>query len=77
MPRNWLQIKVELVAGLGEEFRFVFDFGDRWEHRCQVLEEKVDPREVFGETPRGPMTLDGWGWLPDQYGRESEGGEAE
>jgi hypothetical protein len=38
------QVKVASVVGPGEEFRFVFDFGDRWEHRCRVMPEKVDPR---------------------------------
>jgi hypothetical protein len=55
----------------GERFEFVFDLGDDWRHRCEVLPEKLDPREEFGETPREPVILDGWGWLPDQYGRET------
>jgi hypothetical protein len=56
----------------GEEFEFVFDFGDDWRHRCKVLPEKLDAREVFGEIPREPVILWGWGWLPDQYGREAD-----
>jgi hypothetical protein len=31
---------------------FVFHFGDDWRHRCEVLAEKLDVREEFGETPR-------------------------
>jgi hypothetical protein len=56
----------------GEVFEFVFDFGDEWRHRCEVLPEKLDAREEFGEVPREPVILWGWGWLPDQYGREAD-----
>ena len=56
----------------GEVFEFVFDFGDDWRHRCEVLPEKRDAREEFGEVPREPVILWGWGWLPDQYGREAD-----
>jgi hypothetical protein len=56
----------------GEEFGFVFDFGDDWRHRCEVLPEKLDPREAFGELPSEPVILWGWGRLPDQYGRKAE-----
>jgi hypothetical protein len=57
----------------GDEFRFVFDFGDRWEHRCRVLADKVDPREEWGAgpLPKQPIAIWGWGTIPDQYGRES------
>ncbi|MGH3502811.1 MAG: UPF0158 family protein [Nocardioidaceae bacterium] len=53
----------------GETFRFVFDFGDRWVHRCTVGAELVDPLEVYGVTPHQPTAYFGWGDLPDQYGR--------
>ena len=56
----------------GDVFEFVFDFGDDWRHRCEVLPEKLDAREEFGEIPREPVILWGWGWLPDQYGREAD-----
>jgi hypothetical protein len=57
----------------GDEFRFVFDFGDRWEHRCRVLADKADPREEWGAgpLPKQPIAIWGWGTIPDQYGRES------
>ena len=55
----------------GDELSFTFDLGDDWRHRCRVLDEKIDPREDFGLTPREPVIVMGWGWLPDQYGRES------
>src|SRR3954452_16202837 len=40
--------KVVGAVAPGDEFRFVFDFGDRWEHRCRVLADKADPREEWG-----------------------------
>jgi len=66
-------VKVAGVVEPGDEFRFVFDFGDRWEHRCRVLAEKVDPRDEWGagSLPRQPVPTWGWGSIPDQYGRES------
>lgn len=54
---------------LGEQFAFEFDFGDGWMHLCTVADEKVDPREVYGEVPDRPVPYAGWGWIPDQYGR--------
>jgi hypothetical protein len=53
----------------GDEFEFVFDFGDDWRHRCRVLEEKVDPADEYGPIPGRPVPIWGWGWIPDQYGR--------
>jgi hypothetical protein len=66
-------IKVAAAVAPGEEFRFVFDFGDRWEHRCRVLADKVDPRQEWGDgpLPRRPVAIWGWGEIPDQYGRRS------
>lgn len=66
-------IKVADAVGLGEEFAFTFDFGDRWEHRCCVFDEKVDPREEWGggPLPKQPVATWGWGLIPDQYGRQS------
>jgi hypothetical protein len=55
----------------GDAFDFTFDFGDRWRHRCHVLSEKVDPRDEYGLAPKQPVAIDGWGSIPDQYGRES------
>jgi hypothetical protein len=43
-----------------------------WRHRCEVLTEKADPRLLFeaGQLPSRPVVIWGWGWIPDQYGRE-------
>jgi Plasmid pRiA4b ORF-3-like protein len=66
-------VKVASAVAPGDEFGFVFDFGDRWEHRCRVMSEKVDPREEWGPgpLPRQPVAIWGWGSIPDQYGRRS------
>ena len=56
----------------GEEFEFLFDFGADWRHRCEVLPEKLDAHEAFGELPREPVILWGWGRLPDQSGRDAD-----
>jgi Plasmid pRiA4b ORF-3-like protein len=75
-PR-WLdeaKLKVASELAPGDEFSFTFDFGDNWRHRCRVLDEKVDPREEYGEPPAAPVAIWGWGWIPDQYGRESSEG---
>jgi hypothetical protein len=44
-------VKVVAAVGAGDEFTFVFDFGDRWEHRCRVLDVKADPRREWGAGP--------------------------
>jgi hypothetical protein len=66
-------VKVAEAVALGDEFAFTFDFGDRWEHRCRVLDEKVDPRQEWGSgpLPKQPLATWGWGLIPDQYGRQS------
>lgn len=74
--RRWLdheELKVTREVRPGEEFSYVFDLGDDWRHRCRVLPEKLDPREEYGPgpLPRQPVPIFGWGWIPDQYGRES------
>lgn len=70
----WLdhaQLKVAREVKPGDEFSYVFDLGDNWRHRCVVEPEKADPVEEYGEIPARPVAIWGWGWIPDQYGRES------
>jgi hypothetical protein len=57
---------------LGDRFVFVFDLGDDWAHLCTVGTRKVDIIEVAGVMPTEPITVDGWGDIPDQYGRRWE-----
>jgi len=66
-------VKVAQAVAPGDEFSFVFDFGDQWEHRCRVMAEKADPREEWGAgpLPKQPIAVWGWGLIPDQYGRRS------
>jgi len=68
-------LKVAQEAGPGDEFVFTYDFGDNWRHRCRVLENEADPREEYGDgpLPKQPVPTWGWGWIPDQYGRETAG----
>jgi hypothetical protein len=71
---GWLDhdlVKVARELKPGERFRYTFDLGDDWRHRCEVLPEKADPREEWGPgpLPRRPVPIWGWGWMPDQYGR--------
>jgi hypothetical protein len=37
--------------------------------------EKVDPTEVYGEPAAEPVPIFGWGTIPDQYGRITDGGD--
>jgi hypothetical protein len=62
-------LKVASELPPGGEFSYAFDLGDDWRHRCTVLEEKVDPEEVYGPAPIQPVPIFGWGTIPDQYGR--------
>lgn len=57
----------------GRSFEYVFDLGDDWRHRCEVQSVDVDPLEAYGALPDTPVPIWGWGWVPDQYGRISEG----
>jgi hypothetical protein len=77
-PR-WLDhraIEVHRALGPGDHFTYTFDLAASWRHACQVLEETVDPLELFGERPVRPAIAFGWGWIPDQYGRETRGSPA-
>jgi hypothetical protein len=53
----------------GEQFAYEFDLGDGWEHLCTVANQRVDPVDMYGAVPDGIVVVDGWGSLPDQYGR--------
>jgi hypothetical protein len=58
-------------VGKGDRFRYIFDFGDDWTHECVVDRDEVDPVEQYGEVPVSPVPIWGWGWIPDQYGRQT------
>lgn len=62
---------------LGEQFVYVFDFGDDWTHLCTVGDERIDPLDELGMLPHGPLPCFGWGEIPDQYGRRWDGDDGE
>lgn len=53
----------------GDQFIYVFDFGDDWTHLCTVGRSAIDPLESLGIVPGKPLPYFGWGAIPDQYGR--------
>lgn len=63
---------------LGEQFAYVFDFGDQWEHLCTVGPRRVDPIETLGIRSDRPLPYFGWGDIPDQYRRlwDADDGES-
>ncbi len=61
----------------GEQFAYVFDFGDDWAHLCTIHDRKIDPIDTLGYMPAAPTTYWGWGNLPDQYGRGWNGDDGE
>ena len=68
-PDTLDQVRINVSSALskGEEFEFVFDFGDDWTHQCRVDEVGVDPNELYGESPQLPVPIWGWGSIPDYY----------
>jgi hypothetical protein len=67
------RVKVAKALEPGTRFRYVFDLGDSWTHRCTVAARKVDPLDELGLVPDQPLPSDGWGTIPDQYGRKWDG----
>jgi len=63
---------------LGEQFAYVFDFGDDWQHLCTVGPRRIDPLQALGIVPDRPLSYFGWGDIPDQYRRrwDSDDGES-
>ncbi|GAA1673786.1 hypothetical protein GCM10009765_23930 [Fodinicola feengrottensis] len=61
------------VLELGAEFRYTFDLGDNWRHRCVIGPQEIDPGEVLGVVPDRPLPYWGWGVIPDPYGRMFDG----
>jgi Plasmid pRiA4b ORF-3-like protein len=58
---------------LSEQFAYVFDLGDNWQHLCTVGPKLADPLESLGTVPDRPLPCWGWGDIPDQYGRRWNG----
>jgi hypothetical protein len=77
---EWLdhaQLKVTREVKPGDEFEYIFDLGDKWQHLCHVGPIKADPLEEYGTVPPSPVAIWGWRPIPDQYGRLSEHGDDE
>ena len=62
---------------LGEQFAYVFDLGDYWQHLCTVGPQLADPVETLGVVSDRPLPCWGWGDIPDQYGRRWNGDDGE
>ena len=72
---DWIDhetITVAETVSEGQEFEYVFDFGDDWTHHCRVEEVGIDPTAVFDQEPELPIPIWGWGSMPDQYGRRTD-----
>ena len=69
--------KVAALLKPGHRFGYRFDFGDEWIRECMVQPEKVDPVHAYGEVPANPVPIFGWGTIPDQYGRLTDGSDDE
>ncbi len=61
----------------GEQFTYIFDFGDDWTHLCTVAQARIDPLEELGIIPRRPLPYWGWGEIPDQYRRRWDQDDSE
>ena len=62
---------------LGEQFAYVFDLGDNWQHLCTIADGLADPLETLGIIPDRPLPWWGWGSIPDQYGRDWNGDDGD
>ncbi|MFP5218914.1 MAG: IS1096 element passenger TnpR family protein [Actinomycetes bacterium] len=71
------RLVVARTVELGAAFRYVFDLGDYWVHRCTVGPRKIDPTEQLGIVPERPLPYWGYGTIPDQYGRGWDGDDGE
>lgn len=60
------------VTAADTQFSYTFDLGDEWFHLC-TLEGFGDPADVYGSDPSTPVAIEGWGTIPDQYGRRWDG----
>jgi hypothetical protein len=61
----------------GEQFVYVFDFGDDWAHLCTVGKAVIDSPDFASTVRQRPVPSSGWGAMPDQYGREWSGDDGE
>jgi len=76
-PLDEREFLVTSTVTVGDRFCYVFDLGDCWTHDCVVDADNVDPRSIYGTTPRRVVPVWGWGEIPDQYGRRWDGDDGE
>lgn len=78
-PEHLLDIRRVRMSRLnpGEQFAYIFDLGDDWQHLCTVGTERIDPLTILGIVPYKPLPFWGWGVIPDQYGRRWDGDDGE
>jgi hypothetical protein len=69
---DYSEVRVGKIVTKRQPFTYVFDFGDNWQHKCQVVASNVVPEELAGVIPQQPIPIWGWGTIPDQYGRRTE-----
>lgn len=62
---------------LGSTFTYEFDPDERWQHAGEVTDHDIDPLDLYDDEPDDPVCIDGWGVLPDQYGRHREDDDVE
>jgi hypothetical protein len=65
----------EMGLRAGTVFDYEFDPDEGWRHICEITDVDVDPLELVDDEPDDPVCVDGWGSLPDQYGRQEEADE--
>jgi hypothetical protein len=73
---DYRRVKLGLL-NLGEQFTYVFDSGDDWEHQCMVGPQRIDPLRTLGIEPDRPLPYFRWGDIPDQYRRLWDGDDGE
>ncbi|KAK8880438.1 hypothetical protein M9Y10_003112 [Tritrichomonas musculus] len=54
----------------GQNFLYIFDFGDEWQFECRVL-------HILNENTRRPIILEAHGTPPEQYGDPEDDYEEE
>lgn len=66
---DYRTVKAGSVIRRGEPFGYIFDLDNNWRHRCVAIASRVDPMELAGIVPQPPISVWGWGSIPDQHGR--------
>ncbi|WP_431893184.1 IS1096 element passenger TnpR family protein [Micromonospora haikouensis] len=57
----------------GDQFAYTFDTGDDWTRLCTIADHRINPPDELDLVAAQPTPHQGWGDLPDQYGRRWNG----